>query len=197
MSWRCVSSLNIEGVHSCLSCAALWWRSSVQLSALLGQLQGTVCNVHCRQRAASFALPTTDREHGTALQAVCRGNVQMLLRHRLECTVLRAPQRRASFAGATATRRSAHQQADAAQAGGWPDESAGSEDGAALAHARETFYVLNEVALHRGASASLTNVEVYCDSAFVTHVQGDGLVVATPTGSTAYSLAAGGSMVRD
>lgn len=47
-----------------------------------------------------------------------------------------------------------------------------------------------------GAQAYLTNLEVYCDNTFVTNVQGDGLLLATPTGSTAYSLAAGGSMVH-
>lgn len=40
-----------------------------------------------------------------------------------------------------------------------------------------------------GAQAYLTNLEVYCDNTFVTNVQGDGLLLATPTGSTAYSLA--------
>lgn len=56
--------------------------------------------------------------------------------------------------------------------------------------------MLNEVAIDRGASPFLANVEVYCDGALVTRAQGDGLIVATPTGSTAYSLAAGGSMVH-
>lgn len=56
--------------------------------------------------------------------------------------------------------------------------------------------MLNEVVLDRGISPYLTNLETYCDGSFVTHVQGDGLIVATPTGSTAYSLAAGGPMVH-
>jgi ATP-NAD kinase C-terminal domain len=56
--------------------------------------------------------------------------------------------------------------------------------------------VLNEVVLDRGASPYLTNLECFCDGSFVTDIQGDGLIIATPTGSTAYSLAAGGSMVH-
>ena len=60
----------------------------------------------------------------------------------------------------------------------------------------ETATVLNEIVVDRGPSPYLTNVEVLCDGVFITHVQGDGLIIATPTGSTAYSLAAGGSMVH-
>ena len=56
--------------------------------------------------------------------------------------------------------------------------------------------MLNEVVIDRGVSPFLCNLECYCDGNFVTHVQGDGLIVATPTGSTAYNLAAGGSMVH-
>eukprot|EP00249_Psilotum_nudum_P011030 c22926_g1_i2 orf=390-2018(+) len=56
--------------------------------------------------------------------------------------------------------------------------------------------VLNEVSIDRGASPFLTYLEVYCDNYFVTSVQGDGLILSTTSGSTAYSLAAGGSMVH-
>ncbi|KAK2077356.1 hypothetical protein QBZ16_004990 [Prototheca wickerhamii] len=56
--------------------------------------------------------------------------------------------------------------------------------------------VLNELVIDRGTAPFLTNLHVYADGAFVTVVQGDGLILATPTGSTAYSLAAGGSMVH-
>lgn len=55
---------------------------------------------------------------------------------------------------------------------------------------------MSDSACAAGAQAYLTNLEVYCDNTFVTNVQGDGLLLATPTGSTAYSLAAGGSMVH-
>ncbi|KAI5076119.1 hypothetical protein GOP47_0008184 [Adiantum capillus-veneris] len=61
----------------------------------------------------------------------------------------------------------------------------------------EEFYlVLNEVSIDRGMSSFLTFLECYCDNSFVTCVQGDGLIISTTSGSTAYSLAAGGSMVH-
>ncbi|ONK67444.1 uncharacterized protein A4U43_C05F100 [Asparagus officinalis] len=56
--------------------------------------------------------------------------------------------------------------------------------------------VLNEVTIDRGISSYLTYLECYCDNSFVTCVQGDGLILSTTSGSTAYSLAAGGSMVH-
>lgn len=55
--------------------------------------------------------------------------------------------------------------------------------------------VLNECLIDRGSSSHLTKLELYVDGHFVTNVQADGLIVATPSGSTAYSLAAGGSMI--
>eukprot|EP00747_Dinoflagellata_sp_TGD_P111295 gnl/TRDRNA2_/TRDRNA2_171193_c0_seq1.p1 gnl/TRDRNA2_/TRDRNA2_171193_c0~~gnl/TRDRNA2_/TRDRNA2_171193_c0_seq1.p1 ORF type:complete len:581 (+),score=79.24 gnl/TRDRNA2_/TRDRNA2_171193_c0_seq1:150-1892(+) len=55
---------------------------------------------------------------------------------------------------------------------------------------------LNEVLVHRGKSGALCKLDVSIDGEHVTLVQGDGLILATPTGSTAYSLAAGGSMVH-
>jgi NAD kinase len=56
--------------------------------------------------------------------------------------------------------------------------------------------VLNEVVIDRGMTSTLANVQCFVDKNFVTSVQGDGLIVSTPTGSTAYNLAAGGSMVH-
>jgi len=55
---------------------------------------------------------------------------------------------------------------------------------------------LNEVLVHRGSSGALAKLDVSVDGERITLVQGDGLILATPTGSTAYSLAAGGSMVH-
>ncbi|EKX43791.1 hypothetical protein GUITHDRAFT_52824, partial [Guillardia theta CCMP2712] len=48
----------------------------------------------------------------------------------------------------------------------------------------------------RGPSPFLTSVECYCNGKLITLVQGDGLIIATPTGSTAYNQAAGGAMVH-
>jgi NAD+ kinase len=60
----------------------------------------------------------------------------------------------------------------------------------------EPILVLNEVTIDRGISSFLANLECYCDNSFVTRVQGDGLILSTTSGSTAYSLGAGGSMVH-
>ncbi|CAM9460073.1 unnamed protein product [Laminaria digitata] len=60
----------------------------------------------------------------------------------------------------------------------------------------EAFHALNEIVIDRGSSPYLTNLECYCDEQFLTTVQADGLIIATPTGSTAYSMSAGGSMVH-
>ena len=57
-------------------------------------------------------------------------------------------------------------------------------------------HVLNEVVLSRGALPYLSKIEVYERDTLITKVQADGLMLATPTGSTAYSVAAGGSMVH-
>jgi len=54
--------------------------------------------------------------------------------------------------------------------------------------------VLNEIVVDRGPSATMTTAELYANDEFLTSIAADGLCVATPTGSTAYSLAAGGSL---
>ena len=56
--------------------------------------------------------------------------------------------------------------------------------------------VLNEVVVDRGPHAYLSNIELFIDGKFITSVQGDGLIVSTPTGSTAYAVAAGASMIH-
>mmetsp|Transcript_19254 Transcript_19254/g.56123 ORF Transcript_19254/g.56123 Transcript_19254/m.56123 type:complete len:637 (-) Transcript_19254:13-1923(-) len=62
--------------------------------------------------------------------------------------------------------------------------------------ARDEFCVLNEVAIDRGSSPYLANLECYCDGTHLTTIQADGVIFATPTGSTAYSMAAGGSVIH-
>ncbi|KAF2425293.1 ATP-NAD kinase, partial [Tothia fuscella] len=60
----------------------------------------------------------------------------------------------------------------------------------------EQFEVLNELVIDRGPSPYVSNLELYGDNELLTVVQADGCIFSTPTGSTAYSLSAGGSLVH-
>ncbi|KAG5678301.1 hypothetical protein PVAND_007988 [Polypedilum vanderplanki] len=56
--------------------------------------------------------------------------------------------------------------------------------------------VLNEVVIDRGPSPYLSNIDLFLDGRHITSVQGDGLIISSPSGSTAYALAAGASMIH-
>ncbi|TGZ80486.1 putative NAD kinase [Ascodesmis nigricans] len=63
-------------------------------------------------------------------------------------------------------------------------------------HRGESFIILNEIVVDRGPNPTLSTTELYGDNMFLTSIAADGVCIATPTGSTAYSLAAGGSLVH-
>ena len=57
-------------------------------------------------------------------------------------------------------------------------------------------YALNEIILHRGAQPHLTHIDISVGGRHLTSAVADGMIISTPTGSTAYSLSSGGSIIH-
>jgi NAD+ kinase len=62
--------------------------------------------------------------------------------------------------------------------------------------ARQKFLALNDVVIKNGKSSRVIDLELYIGKRFVEETTGDGLIVSTPTGSTAYCMASGGPIVQ-
>jgi len=60
---------------------------------------------------------------------------------------------------------------------------------------RESFHALNDAVINYGAFARIIDLKVFVDDQFLTNYRSDGLIVSTPTGSTAYALSAGGPIL--
>jgi len=59
----------------------------------------------------------------------------------------------------------------------------------------EAYCVLNDAVISNGTVSKITTLDLYCNESFVSRYNADGLIVATPTGSTAYSMSAGGPLI--
>jgi len=122
---------------------------------------------------------------------VLEGHAALTLRSRLRCIVMRKDKSETS-AGGNGT--SAAVQLPPAKVFQHSSTTGGGSGGGQ--QATTNLLVLNEVVIDRGPSPYLSNIDLYLDGKHITSVQGDGLIVSTPTGSTAYAVAAGASMIH-
>lgn len=60
---------------------------------------------------------------------------------------------------------------------------------------QKRFVALNDVVVHKGALGNIIHFELHVDDHFSNSYRGDGIILTTPTGSTAYNLSAGGSIM--
>lgn len=112
------------------------------------------------------------------------------LRMRFTCTIYRAANR---------SRASQPQKGQKTSGHGSRDGDRGANDNCATnadSVEGEQFEVLNELVIDRGPSPYVSNLELYGDNELLTVVQADGCIISTPTGSTAYSLSAGGPLTH-
>lgn len=149
-------------------------------------------------------------DHQAVMDSAIDSGIRVNLRMRFTCTVYRA------VANEKGHRRKAVKKGETGEIimknvekGGWEALEGG---GYAMADGRcnskdkeimcfttrpvETFEVLNDLVVDRGPSPYVSLLELFGDEHHMTTVQADGLTVSTPTGSTAYSLSAGGSLVH-
>ncbi|XP_053740319.1 NAD kinase b isoform X1 [Synchiropus splendidus] len=128
-----------------------------------------------------FLTPFKFESYKTEVAKVFEGNAAITLRSRLKVKVVKDLLQSA---------RGRDQQQE--HNGLAPRGHSGSEAGKVTLQLQ----VLNEVVVDRGPSSYLSNVDLYLDGRLITSVQGDGVIVSTPTGSTAYAAAAGASMIH-
>ena len=82
------------------------------------------------------------------------------------------------------------------QKGLHPDQKRLHPDQKSLVPPGSVVYAMNDMVLHRGSEPHLVALDIFIDGEFFTTTTGDGVVLSTPTGSTAYSLSSGGLIVH-
>lgn len=115
---------------------------------------------------------------GSAIQ----GGVMVSLRLRFECTIMRSnPHKRET--------PSSKKHRDLVE------ELIGDESDGTLSHRPDgVVHILNDIVVDRGPNPTMSSIELFGGDEHFTTLQADGVCIATPTGSTAYNMAAGGSL---
>ncbi|CCE42333.1 ATP-NAD kinase family protein [Candida parapsilosis] len=162
--------------------------SNVQVPPVLSFAMGTL----------GFLLPFDFKNCMQCFALVYENRAQALHRNRLECHVVRnadpktcerAEKEEVEVALVRNKKRSyveVESQEDALQA----------DDKVVTVEKQEMIHAMNDITIHRGSSPNLTSLDIYIDNEFFTTTYADGLIFSTPTGSTAYSLSAGGSITH-
>ncbi|KAI0674786.1 ATP-NAD kinase [Trametes maxima] len=148
-------------------------------------------------------------DHQKVMDNAIDNGIRVNLRMRFTCTVYRAispdknsKARRAIKKGDTGEilmRNVERGGWEALESGAQTEGKVGAKDKEIMCFSTrpvECFEVINDLVVDRGPSPYVSLLELFADEDHLTTVQADGLCVATPTGSTAYSLSAGGSLAH-
>ncbi|KAM0335807.1 hypothetical protein ACHAQA_000857 [Verticillium albo-atrum] len=130
-------------------------------------------------------------DHRSILTNAFNKGVTVSLRLRFEGTIMRSQKRISTNDAASST-----SSLDDENAGrDLVEELIGEEKDNEHTHKPDgTYEILNEIVVDRGPNPTMSYTEIFGDDEHFTSVQADGICVSTPTGSTAYNLAAGGSL---
>ncbi|CAD6506186.1 BgTH12-07116 [Blumeria graminis f. sp. triticale] len=128
------------------------------------------------------------------LTEVFNEGVTISLRLRFEGTVMRS-QEREPIPGITKEKDGADQVGDEIDIRDLVEELVKEEKEDERTHYPDgTYEILNDIVVDRGPNPTMSSIELFSENEHMTTVAADGICVATPTGSTAYNLAAGGSL---
>jgi NADH kinase len=148
-----------------------------------------------------FLLPFDFQNHSNAFKSVYDSNAYMLKRERIECHIVKAENSTQDVSQAQINQQPPTEEEmerlkrlSAAMNAPF-DEILVSEELQSSSHNLK-IHAMNDIVLHRGSLPGLINLDVYINGHFLTRTTADGLIFATPTGSTAYSLSAGGSIIH-
>lgn len=136
----------------------------------------------------NFAFPT----YKPTLDRIMEGSgMRVNMRMRFTCTVYRSSRNSTSSRQRSRTPSVVSTTASSLPSTSTPPSASTSNTDLT---ADASFEVLNELVLDRGPSPYVSNLELYGDTHLLTIIQADGCIISTPTGSTAYSLSAGGPL---